>query len=125
MKIKNKQLKEFLMDSDLLDKEKVEKAFAEAKEKDIPLGDFLLKEKLISEIELRKLYAYILGRGVDVIKKQKEAFSQSTTDASAARQAKGRSAQGSPSEGTGKPGRNLAKDLRPSSYRRGGREDQV
>jgi len=61
MKIKNKQLKEFLMDSDLLDKEKVKKAFAEAKEKDMPLGDFLLKEKMISEVELRKLYAYILG----------------------------------------------------------------
>jgi len=61
MKIKNKQLKEFLMDSDLLDKDKVEKAFAEAKKRDVPLGDFLLKEKLISEVELRKLYAYILG----------------------------------------------------------------
>ena len=61
MKIKNKQLKEFLLDSNLLSKEKVEKAFLEAKKRGIPLGDFLLKEKLISEVELRKLYAYILG----------------------------------------------------------------
>ncbi len=61
MKIKSKQLKEFLLDSELLKKEEIEKAFKEAKEKDVPLGDFLLEKNLINELELRKLYAYILG----------------------------------------------------------------
>ena len=61
MKIENRQLKDFLLDSDILDKAKVEEAFKEAENQKKQLGNLLLEKKLVSEIELRKLYAYILG----------------------------------------------------------------
>lgn len=61
MRIENKQLKEFLLDSNLLDKEQIDENFKLAEETNQRLGDLLLQKKLISEIELRKLYSYILG----------------------------------------------------------------
>jgi type IV pilus assembly protein PilB len=61
MKIENKQLKDFLIDSNLLDKETIEMAFVAANEQNKKLGDLLLEKNLINEIELRKLYSYILG----------------------------------------------------------------
>lgn len=61
MRIENKQLKEFLLDANLLDIEKVEENFKIADETNQKLGDLLLEKKLVSEIELRKLYSYILG----------------------------------------------------------------
>jgi type IV pilus assembly protein PilB len=61
MRIGNKQLKDFLLDSNLLDKEKVEVSFKEAESNKKQLGDLLLEKKIIGEVELRKLYAYILG----------------------------------------------------------------
>lgn len=61
MQIENKQLKEFLLDSNLLDKKVIEENFNEATEASQKLGDLLLQKKLIDEIELRKLYSYILG----------------------------------------------------------------
>jgi len=61
MRIENKQLKEFLLDSNLLEGEQVNEAFAEAESQKKQLGSLLLEKKLINETELRKLYAYILG----------------------------------------------------------------
>lgn len=61
MKIENKQLKDFLIDSNLLDVKIIEEVFAEANQGNKKLGDLLLEKKLINEIDLRKLYSYILG----------------------------------------------------------------
>ncbi len=61
MKIKNQQLKEFILDSDLVDKESLEGAFQAAEQAKSPLGTVLLEKKLLSETDLQKLYAYILG----------------------------------------------------------------
>lgn len=61
MRIENKQLKEFLLDSDVLENDKVEKVFKEAEKKKKLLGDLLLEKKLITQDDLHRLYAYILG----------------------------------------------------------------
>jgi type IV pilus assembly protein PilB len=61
MRIQNKQLKDFLLDSNLIPKEKVDENFAESEKQGKQMGALLLEKKLISEIDLRKLYAYILG----------------------------------------------------------------
>ena len=61
MQIENKQLEEFIIDSNILDKKVVEKNLEEATKNNRRLGDLLLEKKLIDEIELRKLYSYILG----------------------------------------------------------------
>jgi type IV pilus assembly protein PilB len=61
MKISNKQLKDFLLDSNMLDGGKVSGTFEEAEKQGKQLGDLLLEKNLISEVELQKLYAYILG----------------------------------------------------------------
>lgn len=69
MRIQNKQLKDFLLDSNLIPKEKVDETFQEAEQQKKQLGNLLLEKKIISEIELRKLYAYILGIPfVDLVK---------------------------------------------------------
>jgi len=49
------------LDSNLLEGEQVNEAFAEAESQKKQLGSLLLEKKLINETELRKLYAYILG----------------------------------------------------------------
>jgi len=61
MRIGNKQFKNFLLDSDILEKEKIEEVFKEAKKNKKLLGDLLLEKKLITQDELNRLYAYILG----------------------------------------------------------------
>ncbi|EKD58254.1 MAG: Type II secretion system protein E [uncultured bacterium] len=61
MRIENKQLKEFLLDSNLLDPTVVDENFKVADSSNQKLGDLLMEKKLISETELRKLYSYILG----------------------------------------------------------------
>lgn len=61
MKIKNQQLKEFILDSDLVGAEALEGAFQEAERSKSLLGAVLLEKKLLSETDLQKLYAYILG----------------------------------------------------------------
>lgn len=61
MKIKNQQLKEFILDSDLVPAEALEGAYAEAEQKKTLLGPVLLEKKLLTETDLQKLYAYILG----------------------------------------------------------------
>ncbi|MDP3957146.1 MAG: ATPase, T2SS/T4P/T4SS family [bacterium] len=61
MRIELDQLKSFLLDSNLIPKEKVEEVAAEAKKGNKNLGALLLEKKLIQEAELQKVYAYILG----------------------------------------------------------------
>ncbi|MFZ2300210.1 MAG: ATPase, T2SS/T4P/T4SS family [Candidatus Moraniibacteriota bacterium] len=61
MRIELDQLKEFLLDSNLVPREKVEEAAAEAMKDKKNLGALLLEKKLIQEAELQKVYAYILG----------------------------------------------------------------
>ncbi len=73
MKIENNQLKEFLLDSNLVDVAKVNEFYAQAVQQGKQLGDLLLKEKVISEVELRKLYAYILG--IPFVDLEKESIS--------------------------------------------------
>lgn len=61
MKVENQRLKDFLLDSDLIEKEKIEQAFVEAEKESKNLADFLLEKDLIQEVDLQKLIAYILG----------------------------------------------------------------
>ncbi len=61
MVIKNKQLKNFLADTGLVDIKKLNEALKEAEKSKQPLGDILLKQKLITNTELKKVMAYIYG----------------------------------------------------------------
>lgn len=75
MRIENKQLKDFISDSEMVKKEDLEAAFKEAEGQGKKLGDLLVEKKLIEEIKLRKLYAYILG--VPFVDLAKEIIDQS------------------------------------------------
>jgi type IV pilus assembly protein PilB len=61
MRIGNMQLKEFILDAGILKRDIVEEAYREAMQNGKPVGDILLEKKLLSEIEVQKMYAYILG----------------------------------------------------------------
>ncbi|MFZ2153940.1 MAG: ATPase, T2SS/T4P/T4SS family [Candidatus Moraniibacteriota bacterium] len=61
MRVENKQLKDFLLDSEILDPKEIERVFDYAQENDRVMGDLLIEEKLVSSEDLNKLYAYILG----------------------------------------------------------------
>ncbi|MFW5885115.1 MAG: GspE/PulE family protein [Patescibacteria group bacterium] len=61
MKVNAEQLKSFLEDSELIEENELKKAFQESQEKDKNFGDLLLEKKLISEKDLKKMYAYIQG----------------------------------------------------------------
>lgn len=71
MHVEEQQLKAFLLDSDLIDKKRLLQAQKQAKEKNKPLTEILLKQKLISQGDLTKLYAYILGIPFINLEKQK------------------------------------------------------
>jgi len=61
MRIDNDRLKEFILDSNLVEKNKLEESYQESIKGEKQLGNILLEKKLIADAELRKLYAYILG----------------------------------------------------------------
>ena len=61
MRIELKQLEQFLLDSNLVPKDKLEAAIVLAKKDQKDLGALLLEQNLIKEAELQKTYAYILG----------------------------------------------------------------
>ncbi len=61
MRVSNVQLKEFLEDSNLVKKEDLELSFAEATKAQADLGAVLLEKKLVTEADLQKVYAYVLG----------------------------------------------------------------
>lgn len=69
MRIAAQQLKDFLLDSGLLSKEKIEEAIVKAAENKKDLGQYLLEAELLQEAELQKVYAYVLGIPfVDLVK---------------------------------------------------------
>lgn len=61
MKVEDQQLKSFLLDSDLITKKDLKKAEKAAKKQNQRLVKTLLAKKLISQEQLTRLYAYILG----------------------------------------------------------------
>jgi hypothetical protein len=61
MRITDDQLKLFLLDSNLVPKDRLESAVADAVKRQKKLGEVLLEAKLIDEAGLQKVYAYVLG----------------------------------------------------------------
>ncbi len=61
MKVDDQQLKTFLMESNLISKENLEIALSETRESGESLEDVVLKKKFVSEDNLNKLKAYVLG----------------------------------------------------------------
>jgi len=61
MHVESSQLKSFLEDSDFIDNNELKRAFEESEKQKTYLGELLLKKNLISEINLKKMHAYILG----------------------------------------------------------------
>lgn len=61
MRITANQLREFLLDAGTIPAEALETAFTQATTESKDLGTALLEAKLISEVDLQKTYAYILG----------------------------------------------------------------
>jgi len=61
MRVEPQQLKAFLLDAGLVTKEQFDVAFQKAKKTNQKVDDVLISEGLISEEELIKLEAYILG----------------------------------------------------------------
>ncbi len=61
MKVEPQQLKAFLLDAGLVTKDQFEKALKKAEDTNQKVGDVLVSEGLITQEELIKLNAYILG----------------------------------------------------------------
>jgi len=61
MKVDDQQLKVFLIDTNLITKEDLEIALNESRETGESLEDVVMKKKLVTEEQLNKLKAYILG----------------------------------------------------------------
>ncbi len=61
MKIESRQLKEFLLDADIASEKRIEACFKEAKKTGKKPDDILINKKIISQKDLIKLKAYILG----------------------------------------------------------------
>lgn len=61
MRVEPQQLKAFLLDSNLVEEKQFDKAQKKAQETDQKVGDVLVAQGLISQKELIKLEAYILG----------------------------------------------------------------
>src|SRR3989338_11200493 len=61
MKIEQQQLKAFLLDSELVSKADLEKAEKESKTSGKKIDDILLAQKKVSEADIARVKAYILG----------------------------------------------------------------
>jgi len=61
MRVDPQQLKAFLLDANLINKEQFDSAFKKAEETNQKIGDVLISQGLINQEELIKLEAYILG----------------------------------------------------------------
>ena len=61
MRVDDSQLKAFILDAELVSKEKLAQAEKKAKKTNQKLAQILVKEKIISQGQLNKLQAYILG----------------------------------------------------------------
>jgi len=71
MRVESQQLKAFLLDAGLITKEQFEAAIIKAEKTKQKVGDVLVSEELISQEELIKLEAYILG--IPFVNLEKEA----------------------------------------------------
>ncbi|MDP2593636.1 MAG: GspE/PulE family protein [bacterium] len=71
MYIEDAQLKEFLKDSGLVSRADFDEASEEAEKKKLPIGKVLVKKGKITEDELRKIQAYVLGIPFVDLKTQK------------------------------------------------------
>ncbi|MBI2048004.1 MAG: type II/IV secretion system protein, partial [Parcubacteria group bacterium] len=74
MKVNEKQLEEFLVDADLVSKKRLDEAWQTSLRGGTYLGDVLVKRGDITEDELRKTEAYILGIPLVNLKEQKLNF---------------------------------------------------
>ncbi len=74
MKVDNQQLKNFIIDSGLIARAELDDAEKRAHEKKMYLGDLLLSEGKISEADLRRTEAYLLGIPYVGLKGQKIDF---------------------------------------------------
>ncbi len=74
MTVKDEQLKEFLTDAGLVSRKAVDSADKKAKKKGSSVGDILVSEGDISEDDLRRSHAYILGIPFVSLKDQKIDF---------------------------------------------------
>ncbi len=61
MQINEEQLKKFILDGGLVSKTDLENAFKKAETKKQKIGDFLLAEGKISETDLKRMEAFVLG----------------------------------------------------------------
>ena len=61
MHIEETQLKEFIIDSGLISRADLDIAEAEAKKKDVRLGKYLISTGKVTEDDLRRMEAYVLG----------------------------------------------------------------
>ncbi len=61
MYINDEQLREFLTDSGLVSQKTFDARAKDAQKRDVPVGDVLISEGELSEDDLRRSYAYILG----------------------------------------------------------------
>src|SRR6056297_95648 len=61
MRVEEQQLKSFLLDSNLITEDKYKKVKKKAEKKDKSIEDILISDGYVSEKELGKLKAYILG----------------------------------------------------------------
>ncbi|GAI06154.1 unnamed protein product, partial [marine sediment metagenome] len=73
MRVEPRQLKAFLLDAGLVTEKDFEGAQRKAKKTDQKVGDLLVSEGLISQEELIKLKAYILG--IPFVNLEKEVIS--------------------------------------------------
>lgn len=73
MKLEPQQLKAFLLDAGLVTKEQFDKVLKKAENASQKVGDVLVSEGLITQEELTKLHAYILG--IPFVSLEKEAVS--------------------------------------------------
>ncbi len=74
MRVEDSQLKAFILDAGLTSKGKLERAEKKAKENNQELAQILVKDKIISQVELLKLEAYILG--IPFVNLEKETISK-------------------------------------------------
>jgi len=70
MKVDSKNLKKFIIDAGLLSKQQIDKAAKKASKKKRKLEDILVEEKLISQENLAKLNAYVIGIPFVSLKKE-------------------------------------------------------
>ena len=61
MRVEEKQFKKFIVDSGLISENELSKASAKAAKKGLALKEILLSENGVSEDDLRRIEAYVLG----------------------------------------------------------------